>query len=149
MTRGHWLGRSMNQAVPMPHRGRIHSGTRPKHGPPRPHPPCRASTPAVTCGALPAVTAAARVHSTLHRTPVSRVYVACGSWLRQWWADFCLGGGGPKGGGGLWAPPPRDPELFEAPKAPNNFFWPKLTCTEGTRKIFHWPKTRRKICPIT
>ena len=32
-------------------------------------------------------------------------------------------------------PPPGDPELLEAP--------------ELTEKIFDWPKTRRKICPIT
>ena len=38
----------------------------------------------VTCGALTPVTAAVRVHSTLHCTPVSPVYVAHGPWLRQW-----------------------------------------------------------------
>ena len=24
-------------------------------------------------------------------------------------------------------------------------FWPKLTCAEGTRKIFDWPKAWRKF----
>ena len=42
--------------------------------------------------------------------------------------SFPLGGGGirgGKGGGGLWEgspPPPGDPDLLEAPKAPNKLF---------------------------
>ena len=41
--------------------------------------PCKASTPAVTSGALPPVTAAVSVHSTLHCTTVSPML-----WLLRW-----------------------------------------------------------------
>ena len=36
-------------------------------------------------------------------------------------------------------------QLLEAPKAANETFWPKLTCAEGTRKKFDWPKAQRKF----
>ena len=53
-------------------------------------------------------------------------------------AEFCLKGGV----GGLWGGPPSgDPELLE------NIFWPKLTCAEGARENFAWPKARRKFWP--
>ena len=56
--------------------------------------------------------------------------------------DCSLRGRGSEGGGGAVGgipPPPGDPGLLEAPKAPNKFeviFWPKLTCAEGARKNF-------------
>ena len=55
-----------------------------------------------------------------------------------------MGGVGGAVGG---TPPSGDPELLEAPKAPKNVFWPKLTCAEGARENFDWLQTRRKILP--
>ena len=75
----------MDQAVSMPNRVRIYSEASPIRGPSSHHPPCKASAPAVTRG--PPVTAAVRVHSTLHCTPVSPVHVVRGPWLRQWRAS--------------------------------------------------------------
>ena len=71
---------SMDQAMSMPHRVRIYSETSPMHGPPCQHPPCKASSRAVTRGdpPPPPVTAAVRVHNTQHCTPVSPVYMARG-----------------------------------------------------------------------
>ena len=65
------------------------------------------------------------------------------------------GWGGPKeggGGGGGWGgnpPPAGDPELLEAPKAPKKSFGLNCLASKTAEKIFDWPKTRRKICPIT
>ena len=65
---------SMDQAVSMPHHVRTYSVTSLIHGPPFQHPVCKASIPVATSGALPPVTAAVRVHSTLHHTTVSPGY---------------------------------------------------------------------------
>ena len=52
---------SMDQAVPLPYPVRGSTvGTSPRHGPPWQHPPCKASTPAVTSVPSPRVTAAVR-----------------------------------------------------------------------------------------
>ena len=48
-----FAGESMDQAVFMPYRVRIYSVTSLVHGLPCQHPPCKASTPAVTSGAPP------------------------------------------------------------------------------------------------
>ena len=57
---------SMDQAVSMPHCVRIYSASSPIHRLPCQHPPCKASTLAVTFGALSPVTPAVRVHSSQH-----------------------------------------------------------------------------------
>ena len=54
---------SRDQAVSMPHRVRIYSMTSVIYRPPCQHPLCKASTPAVTSGVLPPVTAVVLSHS--------------------------------------------------------------------------------------
>ena len=54
--------------------------------------------------------------------------------------SFAWGGGGGAVGG--TRPPSGDPELLEEPK---KFFG----LNRAPEKTFRWPKTRRKICPIT
>ena len=54
---------SMGRAVSMLHRVKFYNGTSPMRGPPCQHPACKASTRAVTSGALPLATAAMHSHS--------------------------------------------------------------------------------------
>ena len=51
--------------------------------------------------------------------------------------------------GGTPPPPSGDPELLEAPRAPNKFFGLNCLGPKAPEKNFDWPKAWRKICPIT
>ena len=54
-------------------RVRIHSETSPMHGPPCQHPPCKASTPAVTRGAPPGNSRCESTQHTALHTPFTRL----------------------------------------------------------------------------
>ena len=108
--------------------------------------PCTARTRGADWGAFSESPPAEKPVQILHGpVAMGRVFLKGGG-----------GSGGSKGGWrvGLWGGPPpppaqADPELLEASKAPKKFFGLNGLAPKAPEKIFDWPKTRRKICPIT